>query len=179
MSTTLHRPLTREVVIGGEPHKVVMSPEGLRITPKGRRKGIEVNWESILALRESTKASLGEIETGRSGLPTAVAKDVTVGVRAAYEALTTVKAGLEQAGTWPALLLAEAEDDRTYGRREHRSDWFVEPLLTVAEVAAILRLTRNAVMRLPITSLTIAGEVRYRQSEIRRFLATQERRRPY
>jgi hypothetical protein len=95
-------------------------------------------------------------------------------VRAANEALARARTTLERAGALPAALLADVEPDRVYGRPQHDSDWYVEPLLTIAEVASILRLSRNAVMRLPIRSINLAGERRFRQSELRRYLSAQQ-----
>jgi hypothetical protein len=67
------------------------------------------------------------------------------------------------------------EPDPVYGRPEQRSDWFIEPLLTAAEVASILRLSTAAVGRLRIRWISLAGERRYRQSEVRQYLTREER----
>jgi hypothetical protein len=45
MTTLLTRDLSREVLIEGAPFKVVVSQTGVRITEKGRRKGLEVSWD--------------------------------------------------------------------------------------------------------------------------------------
>lgn len=73
---------------------------------------------------------------------------------------------LVQAGALPALM-AETAADPVQGRPARQDHRFVEPLLTVAEVASILRLSTRAVRRLPSPTLTIASEVRYRQTELR------------
>jgi hypothetical protein len=174
VTTPLERPLARELLLGGEPYKVVISPDGLRLTRKGHQKGVEVTWDNILALGQTAERPQADSTASRSDLPQAIAADVAREVRAANEALARARTTLERAGTLPAALLADVEPDPVYGRPRHDSDWFVEPLLTIAEVASILRLSRTAVMRLPIRSVNLDGERRYRQSEIRRYLSSQE-----
>jgi hypothetical protein len=173
VTTPLERPLARELLLGGEPYKVVISPDGLRLTRKGHQKGVEVTWDNILALGQTAERPHADPPANRSDLPQAIAADVAREVRAANEALARARTTLERAGTLPAALLGDVEPGPVYGRPRHDSDWFVEPLLTVAEVASILRLSRNAVMRLPINSIVLAGERRYRQSELRRYLANE------
>ena len=48
MATKLEKPLKREVQINDAPYMLTISPEGLKIVPKGKRNGIEVSWKSIL-----------------------------------------------------------------------------------------------------------------------------------
>jgi len=65
VATKLEKPLKRELNLEGEPYIVVISPEGLKVTQKGRRKGLELSWKDILsgdaalasALRASTEGS--------------------------------------------------------------------------------------------------------------------------
>lgn len=47
MPTKLEKTLKREIQINGEPHIATISPEGVKITKKGFRKGNEVSWASI------------------------------------------------------------------------------------------------------------------------------------
>jgi len=47
MTTPLDHPLRREVTIGRKPYTLTIDPEGLKLTEKGRRKGIELTWESL------------------------------------------------------------------------------------------------------------------------------------
>lgn len=75
----------------------------------------------------------------------------------------------------PPELRLQIDPDPVYGEREQRSDWFIEPLLTSAEVASVLRVSAAAVARLPIRWISIVGERRYRQSEVRRYLEREER----
>lgn len=62
MTTKLEKPLKREVLIEGEPYVVMLSPEGIKLTQKGRRKGVELGWKSLIsgeaALASALQASL-------------------------------------------------------------------------------------------------------------------------
>lgn len=49
MATKLEKPLKRELNLDGEPYIVVISPEGLKVTQKGRRKGLELSWKDLLS----------------------------------------------------------------------------------------------------------------------------------
>ncbi|HET6602971.1 MAG TPA: hypothetical protein VFG21_01985 [Xanthomonadaceae bacterium] len=46
--TKLDKPLRREVDIGGTAYTLTIDPEGLKLTQKGHRKGIELNWKQVL-----------------------------------------------------------------------------------------------------------------------------------
>jgi hypothetical protein len=48
MVTKLDRPVRREVRIGQKPYVVTITPDGLRVAVKGRRKGQEVLWEDLV-----------------------------------------------------------------------------------------------------------------------------------
>ena len=48
MATKLEKDLRREVSIDGEPWMLTLTPEGLRLVRKGRRKGIELTWKSLV-----------------------------------------------------------------------------------------------------------------------------------
>ena len=60
--TKLEKPLRREIEINGEPHVVVISPQGLKLTAKGKRRGHELTWSDLVrgyaALAASLTASL-------------------------------------------------------------------------------------------------------------------------
>jgi hypothetical protein len=47
MPTKLEKTLKREIVINGEPHIATISPEGVKVTKKGFRKGNEITWQAI------------------------------------------------------------------------------------------------------------------------------------
>jgi hypothetical protein len=47
VATKLDKPLKREISVGGQPFVVTLSPEGLKLVGKGRRKGLELTWDSL------------------------------------------------------------------------------------------------------------------------------------
>ena len=65
MTTPLTKPLKREVSIKGRPFVVTLSPEGIAVTLKGKRKGQELRWEDLVsgdaALAAELNASLSRI----------------------------------------------------------------------------------------------------------------------
>jgi hypothetical protein len=56
--TKLEGTLRREISIDGEPFTVAISPEGLQLTPKGRRKGHELRWKDIVSGEAALAAAL-------------------------------------------------------------------------------------------------------------------------
>ena len=66
MATKLDKPLKREVLLEGKPYMLTISPQGLKLVPKGRRKGIEIAWKEIVsgeaALAAALNASLGQLK---------------------------------------------------------------------------------------------------------------------
>ena len=62
MTTKLEKPLKRELAINGEPYVLLLTPEGLKLTQKGKRKGLELSWKDLIggeaALAVALKASL-------------------------------------------------------------------------------------------------------------------------
>jgi hypothetical protein len=65
MATKLDKPLKREVLIEGKPYMLTLSPHGIRLSRKGRRKGIEIAWKDMVsgeaALAAALNASLGQL----------------------------------------------------------------------------------------------------------------------
>jgi len=63
--TRLDKPLKRELRLKGAPHVLTIDPEGLRLTKKGRRKGIEIAWKDLVsgdaAMTTALNASLGKL----------------------------------------------------------------------------------------------------------------------
>ena len=49
MATRLDKTIKRELELEGQLYTVSMSPEGVRIVPKGKRKGHEISWETLLS----------------------------------------------------------------------------------------------------------------------------------
>jgi hypothetical protein len=62
MATKLEKELKRELEIDGEPYILSITPEGLKLTQKGRRKGHELTWKDLVsgeaALATALNASL-------------------------------------------------------------------------------------------------------------------------
>ena len=62
MATKLDRPLKRELQIGGKPYMLTVTPEGMKLVPKGKRKGQELSWDALVsgeaALATALNASL-------------------------------------------------------------------------------------------------------------------------
>jgi len=60
--TKLEKDLKREIEIDGNPYVLTVSPEGLKLTGKGKRKGIELAWKDLVsgeaALAVALNASL-------------------------------------------------------------------------------------------------------------------------
>jgi hypothetical protein len=49
MATKLDKTIKRELEIDGQAYMIAISPEGLKITQKGHRKGSEVSWRSLMS----------------------------------------------------------------------------------------------------------------------------------
>ena len=62
--TKLEGILRREISIDGKPFTLAISPEGLKLTPKGARKGRELMWKDLVsgdaALAVALNASVSE-----------------------------------------------------------------------------------------------------------------------
>jgi hypothetical protein len=62
MATKLEKPLKREVQIDGNPYMLTLTPEGLKLVPKGKRNGLELAWSALVsgdaALATALNASL-------------------------------------------------------------------------------------------------------------------------
>jgi len=65
MTTKLDKPLKREIDIEGKPYTLTLSANGLLLTEKGHRKGIELSWKSLVG--------------GDAGLATALQASVQAG----------------------------------------------------------------------------------------------------
>jgi hypothetical protein len=64
MVTKLEKPLKREILIEDKAYVLTISPEGLKLTLKGHRKGQELAWRDLVngqtALATALNASLEE-----------------------------------------------------------------------------------------------------------------------
>ena len=65
MATKLDKPLKRELTVAGKPYILTLAPQGLKLVPKGKRKGVEIAWKDIVsgeaALAAALNASLGRL----------------------------------------------------------------------------------------------------------------------
>ncbi|HEV7609805.1 MAG TPA: hypothetical protein VGO61_20890 [Steroidobacteraceae bacterium] len=63
--TRLDKPLKRELSLKNGPHVLTIDPAGLRLTRKGRRKGIEIAWKDLVngdaAMAAALNASVGKL----------------------------------------------------------------------------------------------------------------------
>jgi len=62
MTTQLKGPLKRELTIGETPYILTIAPDGFKLVLKGKRKGYEMSWTSLVsgeaALATALQASL-------------------------------------------------------------------------------------------------------------------------
>jgi hypothetical protein len=67
MATKLDKPLKRELDVNGEPYMLTISPDGLKLVPKGKRKGRELAWKDLIsgeaALAVALNASLEQAKS--------------------------------------------------------------------------------------------------------------------
>lgn len=60
--TPLDKPLKRELQIGDVAYTLVLDPQGLKLTEKGHRRGVELLWKDLVsgdaALATALRASL-------------------------------------------------------------------------------------------------------------------------
>jgi hypothetical protein len=76
VTTKLDTQLRRELIVLGKPYTLVISPHGLALTPKGKRKGYELAWVDLVsgdaALAVALNASLArgpKLETAPAKVP--------------------------------------------------------------------------------------------------------------
>jgi len=47
--TKLDKPLRRELLVGEISYTLTIAPEGLKLTQKGHRKGLELTWKDLIS----------------------------------------------------------------------------------------------------------------------------------
>jgi hypothetical protein len=66
MTTPLDKTLKREVLVDGRAFVIALSPEGIKLTPKGKRNGLELGWADLVsgeaALATALNASIGKLQ---------------------------------------------------------------------------------------------------------------------
>jgi hypothetical protein len=58
MATKLDKLLKREIDIDGKPYMIALSPDGVKLTEKGKRKGLGVSWKGLANGEAATALSL-------------------------------------------------------------------------------------------------------------------------
>ena len=58
MATKLNKQLKREIEVDGKPFMVTLSPEGLKLTEKGKRLGRELTWKDLVSGDAAPSAAL-------------------------------------------------------------------------------------------------------------------------
>ena len=58
MATKLDKSIKRELEHKGQVYTITISPEGVKVVPKGRRNGTEVTWDSIISGDATLNANL-------------------------------------------------------------------------------------------------------------------------
>lgn len=62
--TPLDKPLRRELQVDGRAYTLTIDPDGLKLVPKGKRKGLELRWQDLVsgdaALATALQASLAD-----------------------------------------------------------------------------------------------------------------------
>ena len=62
MAVKLEKTIKRELELEGRTYTIAIAPEGVKVTEKGKRKGREISWRSVISgdaqLAEELKMSL-------------------------------------------------------------------------------------------------------------------------
>ena len=70
MTTKLDKALKREITVDGVAYTVTIAPDGIKVVEKGKRKGHELSWQSIITgdakLAEDLHLSIAATEDGTS-----------------------------------------------------------------------------------------------------------------
>ena len=66
MATKLEKDLKREVDVGGTPYMLTLTPRGLKLVQKGKRKGIELSWQALVS---GDAAFAAELRASLDALP--------------------------------------------------------------------------------------------------------------
>ena len=66
MATKLNKQLKREIEVDGKPYMITLSPEGLKLTEKGKRLGKEMTWKDLVSGDAAVAAALQSSVTGGS-----------------------------------------------------------------------------------------------------------------
>ena len=64
MTTKLAKTIKREIDIDGQAYTVAISPDGVKLTQKGFRKGQEITWQQLLAAGGGGEGGGGGAQAG-------------------------------------------------------------------------------------------------------------------
>jgi len=56
--TRLEKSLKRELKIGAAPYVLTIDPDGFKLTKKGRRKGVAIQWKNLVSGDEAMAVAL-------------------------------------------------------------------------------------------------------------------------
>lgn len=67
MTTKLEKTLKREINVDQETYTLTIAPDGLKLVPKGKRKGVELAWKDLVSGQAALSAALNaSLEQSRS-----------------------------------------------------------------------------------------------------------------
>jgi hypothetical protein len=69
VTAKLDKPLKRELMISGHAYVVTLSPEGIKLALKGKRKGYELDWKSLVSGDAALAAALNATLAKRPATP--------------------------------------------------------------------------------------------------------------
>ena len=67
MTTTLDKPLRREIDVEGQAYTVVLDAQGIKITRKAHRRGVELKWTDMINGDAAVAAALNASVTNEQG----------------------------------------------------------------------------------------------------------------
>jgi hypothetical protein len=67
MTTKLQNAFKRELDLNGEKYTLTVTPEGFRLVVKGKRKGVELTWASIVGGDAALATALNAATLGARG----------------------------------------------------------------------------------------------------------------
>ena len=70
MTTKLTNAFKRELDINGEKYTLTVSPEGFKLVLKGKRRGVELNWNQLVNGEAALATALNAAASGQPGMET-------------------------------------------------------------------------------------------------------------
>ena len=68
MTTKLTNAFKRELDINGDKYTLTVSPEGFKLVLKGKRKGMELNWNQLVNGEAALATALNASASGQPGM---------------------------------------------------------------------------------------------------------------